>query len=139
MLNKLICKAVANKLMNNDKIKKEKEKKQLQREHEKNSIIRTCGRARYYLSWWFGEWILFAYNTRPILEEKEYTKFYKDKNVAERYARQLREKYEIVDITTVFDNYKRELGYLVTAAEKVAEPEPQQPSNVIPFRKPKFQ
>jgi hypothetical protein len=63
MLEKLILSNIKNRIVNHDKIKKAKALKKLNKEKKKRMLITTFGKARYILSIWFGQWILFTCNT----------------------------------------------------------------------------
>jgi hypothetical protein len=50
----------ANRYKNRSKIAKQKAKKRAKKNAHKEWLIKTFGRTRYYMSWWFGNWILFV-------------------------------------------------------------------------------
>lgn len=58
MLNKkLLAKRLANRLV---KGKKEKKRRINTR---KDATTKAFGKTRYYLSWWFGSWVLFIFHS----------------------------------------------------------------------------
>ncbi len=134
MLETLIYGNIKNRIVNHEKIKKNKEFKRLQKLEQKNEIIRLFGKTRYRLSYWFGAWFLYAFNNRdysPIL----YEKFYKKLTTANQYAEKLKEKYTVIKIIEVYNKDNVPVGYLLHGkGEKIAATT-QQPSNVIPFSK----
>lgn len=136
--NKLLAKKLVYTIANWDKIKERRQKRKREKKEHKDFLESTFGKTRYYLSVWFGQWILFICN-RKFYETHEapaeYQKYYNDEAVANRYAKRLREKYETVNITEVYDKKKRCIGYLLSGKGKKAAEPVQQPSNVIPFRK----
>lgn len=44
----------------------ERHKKLLKLREESDMMIRIYGKLRYYLSIWFGQWVLFAWNRRKM-------------------------------------------------------------------------
>lgn len=62
---KRIEKIIKNRIVNNDKIKKKKQLKKankLKSKKEKTALKNSFGKLRYYLSFWFGNWVLMAFN-----------------------------------------------------------------------------
>jgi arylsulfatase A-like enzyme len=125
MLTKLLARSLAKKLCGSPH-KRYKAGKQ----ENKYAKKKVFGKWRYFLSWWFGEWCLYAWNHYE--EEAEYQKFYKSDKIVAEYAKRLQDKYEQVEVTKVFDRRKKELGYLLTGKGKKAVVQ-QQPSNVVSF------
>lgn len=137
MLKTLLKKAIMNSLSDKNKQPKKSSRKERrqQKRNYRNQMVKMFGKTRWYLSYWFGTWILFLCNSRDYsrITEKPYEKFYKNFDVAQRYEKRLKEAYEDTEIVEVYDNRKTRLGYMLTGtAKKIAEAT-QQPSNVISF------
>jgi hypothetical protein len=101
-------------------------------------MVKEFGKLRYYLSWWFGDWVLYTCNRKFYQQpapEPEYQKYYTDEKVAKRYMRMQQKKYDTVEITPVYSGTRKLIGYRLTANGKKATPATQQvkPLNVIPF------
>lgn len=107
-------------------------KRNNKKKERKEMLIKLFGKARYYLSVWFGEWVLFAFNKRDYstYDPKPYQKFYRDEQIAMRYAKRLQNKYKKVEITKVYNAKKQHIGYMLTGYVKV-----EQPDNVISIKK----
>jgi len=106
-----------------EKLRLKREKLKSKKKNCKSQMINMFGKTRYYLSFWFGNWILFTCNSKLYLQqntnEKPYQKFYKDEIIAERYAERLKQKYEQIEITNVFDGHKKQIGYLLIGKSKI--------------------
>lgn len=110
-----------------------KDKKQAEKKRHKESMIKLFGKTRYYLAYWFGQWIYFTWNNRdyqPVL----YQKFYTAEASALRYANRLKQKYTIVQIEKVY-NKRQQIGFMIYGKGKKIAPVVKLPSNVIPFEK----
>jgi hypothetical protein len=62
MLEKLIINSIKNRIVNHDKIKKRKLQRWLEKQKDKMLKVKMFGKTRYYLSVWFGEWMLYTFN-----------------------------------------------------------------------------
>lgn len=137
MLGKILEKIIIERIKNYDKIKTSKDLRKQKKKKHKNMMVKLFGKIRYYLSFWFGEWVLYTCNNKNYKEydPKPYQKFYTDAQVANRYANKLKEKYEYVKITMVFNEKQKCIGYLLNGAVKKVTDTTQQPSNIIYFNK----
>lgn len=134
MLEKLLIKGAINKLANREQTKDAKKRRKEKKRRDKQSMVNVYGKARYYLSFWFGSWTLFTCNHRDYqnaAEEADYRKFYAKETVAKRYAERLKTRYEQVEITNVYDRHKREIGFLLTGKNKKVAEATRQPEKVI--------
>ena len=57
--NKQIAYKIANELLNHKKMKGKRSKKREIKVNRKQQKIELFGKVRYYLAYWFGEWILY--------------------------------------------------------------------------------
>jgi hypothetical protein len=116
-------------------IRKEKEqwlKKKKAKSKIREQTIKWFGKTRYYFAYWFGSWTLYACNNRFYsMTIPDYQKFYKDRNVAERYEKRLQNKYDLVNIQTVFDKRKNIIGYMLNGKGQIFTKG--NPNNIIPF------
>jgi hypothetical protein len=126
---------IANKSMGKTKEIPPKKKRHNKKKEYKAHMIKLVGKARWYLSWWFGSWVLYVGNPQLNIQP-EYQKFYTTEAVAKRYAKRLEGKYEIVQITKVFNKQKREMGYMLSGRGKK---EIETPKNVIQLKKKSIQ
>jgi hypothetical protein len=109
---------------------KNKTKVKTQKKYHKQFMIKLFGKTRYYLNVWFGQWILFMWNTRDY-DDVLYQKFYSDEKVAIRYMNRLQSKYTKVELIKVYDKHKQ-IGYMLYGkGQRIVQPK--QPSNVINF------
>jgi hypothetical protein len=118
MLKKLVIKSVK-KLAQIGQPKKHtvicrKTKKQ-EKKNYKNGMIESFGAWRWYLSYWFGPWVLAAWNHRDYsrANEKPYEKWYADEKVAQRYQKALSEEWKYTEIRPLFDGKGSTRGFLL--------------------------
>jgi len=107
-------------------------KKNTTKKKRKEMLIKMFGKTRYYLSIWFGEWVLYTFNRRDysLYDSKPYQKFYRDEQTVMRYAKKLQEKYKKVEITKVYDAKRQHIGYMLYGYVKIELSE-----NVVPMQK----
>lgn len=125
MIKQLLTKTIISRLTNHKKFKIIKvKKKQAKRENQKQ-MIKLHGKTRYFMTWLFGSWAFHIYNNRTYTmpvdapTEKLYQKFYSDEKIAARYADRLTKKYNDVEITNVFGEDSKQIGYMLNGKEKI--------------------
>ncbi len=59
MLDKKLAFKLANELLNHKEAKEIRSKKHKKKDNQKQQKIELFGKVRYYLAYWFGEWILY--------------------------------------------------------------------------------
>lgn len=60
MLDKKLAVKLANEILNHKEMKKKRAKKHEKSDNQKQQKIELFGKARYYLAYWLGEWILYS-------------------------------------------------------------------------------
>jgi hypothetical protein len=130
--------SLKNNIKNQGKIRKSKVQKRKEKYEYKQIMIKLFGKSRYYLSYWFGAWFLYAFNHRDY-NEVLYQKFYHTEKAVQKQAELLKDKYEKIQIKALYDKDNFLTGYMLYGKiEKVAEPLIQQPPNVINFAEYQF-
>lgn len=125
MLVNLLTKIICAKLTD-----KNKGKRRLKKQNNKQMLISLFGKKRYYLSILFGQWVFFVWNTRDY-DDILYQKFYNNEKVAIKYAKALKLKYTKVQLIKVYNKHEQ-IGYMLYGkGERIALSK--QPSNVINF------
>lgn len=131
-LGKSVGMWIANECINPDKMRNQRKNSTLKKLIKKDrklqkkiQMIRVYGAARYYLAFWFGQWILYTgrKTQQPIINdtpaEKPYYKFYRDEKIANGYAKRLHGKYNNIIVMKVYDEHRNPVGYVLNASEKI--------------------
>lgn len=110
-----------------EKLQRRKQRLAQEREEHAEMMCRVYGSGRYAMSQLIGPWALYAFR-KPIErteepEEKEfvpeYTKFYRDLKIAQRYEKMQRKKWDDVRIVPSYDANNNINGYFLYAAGKI--------------------